>query len=309
MMPRVASLYLPDLAIDRLRRIERAKAGRRPEPAAPIHPAATDEADWLPPARWPENTKERAQLAALTERKAAEANSSSPLPPSSARGEELGSRIANCSCPRSGGWRPGARWAQGETGSDQWLERRSARQASKKAALMAEIEALPLHQRPPVRELGRRSEAMPNPFRPMLSDEAGSARAAPEPGSRYDLGGAFWQQGRTLGGEVARAVGGKEKGGPAPSSSLLRCPCGSAAAAGTSRREGQKMVIAAACPEAQALGLAPGMAITQAGRWCLGSTSALPIRTARPPISIGSPAMPPGTGRRWPCRSPAKACG
>jgi len=50
-------------------------------------------------------------------------------------------RAEDCSCPRDGGWRPGARWAS-----------REARQA--------EIDALPAHQRPPMRMLGRRSEAV-----------------------------------------------------------------------------------------------------------------------------------------------------
>ncbi len=99
--------------------------------------------------------------------------------------------------PRAGGWRPGAHWAKD---SDEWLERKIAAKRTKKAAMLAEIEQLPLHQRPPMRELGRRSESMPHPFRPMPRDEAAPGRPA------YDLQGAFWQQGRTLGGFVAREV-------------------------------------------------------------------------------------------------------
>ncbi len=98
-MPRVASLYLPHLAIERLRRLERPRAlpEPRPAPILPIddHPGA-------------------------------------------------------CSVPRGGGWRPGARWAQ---------------QGDARATVEEQVAALPLHQRPPMRELGRRSEAADHPFK------------------------------------------------------------------------------------------------------------------------------------------------
>ena len=68
-MPRLASLYLPDLAIDRIRRAERPPS---PPDSRPAQPGG---------------------LAALHD----------PPP---------GRRIADCSCPRGGGWRPGARWAR-----------------------------------------------------------------------------------------------------------------------------------------------------------------------------------------------------
>ncbi|QIL01390.1 DNA polymerase Y family protein [Sphingomonas sinipercae] len=92
-MKRVASLILPALSIERLRR-----TGFSPPPE-PVPRPSLD--------------------AAL------------PLDPP---------RPQDCSCPRGGGWRPGARWAS-----------REARQA--------EIDSLPAHQRPPMRMLGRRSEA------------------------------------------------------------------------------------------------------------------------------------------------------
>jgi len=50
--------------------------------------------------------------------------------------------------PRGGGWRPGARWARGEA---QTVEQ--------------QIAALPMHAQPPMRELGRRSEAAEPPFK------------------------------------------------------------------------------------------------------------------------------------------------
>ena len=58
----------------------------------------------------------------------------------------LGARIEDCSCPRGGGWRPGARWARREE-------------------IQAEIDTLPLHQRPSIREMGRRTEPSEVPFR------------------------------------------------------------------------------------------------------------------------------------------------
>lgn len=50
-----------------------------------------------------------------------------------------------CSVPRGSGWRPGARWARADVEQD--------------------IAALPTHAQPPMRELGRRSEAAEHPFR------------------------------------------------------------------------------------------------------------------------------------------------
>jgi protein ImuB len=126
-MPRVASLYLPYLSTDRLLASE--KNSRRPEPALVAGLG-------------------KQTLAALREKEA-----------------EGRDRIADCSCPRGGGWRPGARWAR---------ERRDA-----------EIAALPPHQRPPQRLLGRGSEAAENPFRSpptlLTSRETGIIPAPPAP--------------------------------------------------------------------------------------------------------------------------------
>lgn len=97
-MARVASLFLPQLAIERLRRNERSRA--LPERAAPLLPVDDDP--------------------------------------------------GACSVPRGGGWRPGARWA---------------RDGKSRADVAADAATLPLHQRPPGRELGRRSEPAPPPFR------------------------------------------------------------------------------------------------------------------------------------------------
>jgi protein ImuB len=74
-------------------------------------------------------------------------------------------RASQCSVPKEGGWRPGARWARAE--------------------VEAAIEQLPTHQRPPQRELGRTSVAADNPFkdvhrqgRPLDASPASAAWAA-----------------------------------------------------------------------------------------------------------------------------------
>lgn len=89
-MARVASLFLPQLAIERLRRNERSRA--LPERAALAQPVNDDP--------------------------------------------------GACSVPRGGGWRPGARWA---------------RDGKSRADVAADAATLPLHQRPPGRELGPRT--------------------------------------------------------------------------------------------------------------------------------------------------------
>ncbi len=76
---------------------------------------------------------------------------------------EPGERTDSCSCPRGGGWRPGARWAREET--------------------QAEIDALPVHQRPQIRELGRRTEAAEVPFRGGTGRIVGSTRSLDASGS------------------------------------------------------------------------------------------------------------------------------
>ncbi|MEZ0496031.1 DUF6504 family protein [Sphingomonas sp. IW22] len=125
-----------------------------------------------------------------------------------------------CSVPNTPGWRPGARWARAE--------------------LDAAIQALPLHQRPPMRELGRRSEAAEHPFRALRPDEARGAvpfardKQVPSPEPR-----------------------------PAPPAPAPLPQEGEAPVV-TSLREGNRLVIHAACPIARALGLRRGMAVTGA---------------------------------------------
>jgi protein ImuB len=109
-MTRVASLYLPQLPIERLRRQERsARLLERRAGAPPALPTAID--------------------------------------------DDPGA----CSVPRGGGWRPGARWARdGALG---------------KTAVAEQARGLPAHQRPTIREMGRRSEPAEHPFKAMPPDE------------------------------------------------------------------------------------------------------------------------------------------
>lgn len=73
-----------------------------------------------------------------------------------------------CSVPRGGGWRPGARWARDSVQS--------------RADIAQQIAAMPAHAQPPMRELGRRSEAASHPFRrsgePMRRDATGGTASA-----------------------------------------------------------------------------------------------------------------------------------
>jgi len=118
----------------------------------------------------------------------------------------------DCSCPRGGGWRPGARWAQ-QDGAGAVMDDREAR-----------IAAMPAHQRPSPRELGRRSEAADHPFKAMRPDEAGSSRSV---------------------------------------AAITPTPSGLPALV-TAAQDGSRVVIMAADAVAMSRGLTPGMAVTHA---------------------------------------------
>jgi protein ImuB len=164
-MIRVASLYLPQLAIERLRRTER--------PVTPPEPARLAAASRLAP--------------------------------------PVDDNPGACSVPRGGGWRPGARWAR-----DGALGERASQ---------AEIDALPAHQRPTMREMGRRSESAEHPFKAMPADE-GQMSAGRTPTLTWS----------TLWGRPTILI----------------------------ERAGQRDVVMAACPVALELGLRPGMAAAHA---------------------------------------------
>jgi len=254
-MKRVAALYLPDWSIDRLRRVERPHA---PQP----------------------------------ERVAADAVSLAPL--------VAAERANECSVPRGGGWRPGARWARAE--------------------VQAQIDALPVHQRPPTRDLGRSSVAAEHPFKsaevhrqgrpldasPAPADWAADDAALPphqrtrfrELGRRSEAAehpfkGPFVRAMRPDEGSTARGLAnGNPRDGcatnqPTPFGLSVSNPCSSSPRKAALRqaqgernkwgratpdapplviqhRIGSRVLVAAACRHARALGIAPGMALTAA---------------------------------------------
>ena len=104
--------------------------------------------------------------------------------------------------------------------------------------MQAEIDALPLHQRPPMRELGRRSEAADHPFRALRPDEAR--------------------------GHVPFSLKDQPPGPPRRERPRTAKQVPADPPIVTCLREGAKVVIQAACPAARALGLRRGMALTAA---------------------------------------------
>ncbi|MEH3101349.1 DNA polymerase Y family protein [Sphingomonas adhaesiva] len=239
-MKRVASLYLPDWSIDRLRRAEPALAPPPPERVA---------LDALVP-----------DWAAIK----------------AASDAEQGGK--NCDAPRNTGWRPGARWAREEV----------ARQ----------IATLPAHQRPPMREMGRRSEAADHPYKRLPGDDGGKATGWPEPAA---LPCSPAQAGARSGAVSAScepratgprpAPGNRKNGSNDPGAAVKEvaaffdtarstsgtvsrvCPPTSAHPSPTSgdpapplvtvHKVGSRVEVAAASPSALALGVAPGMPLTQ----------------------------------------------
>ena len=162
--------------------------------------------------------------------------------------------------PDTPGWRPGARWARGCAD-----------------AVEAEIARLPAHQRPPMRELGRRSEPADHPFRALRPDEARghvpfSLKDQPPAPPRC---------------EPARDAR------PAPADPPVV----------TSLRAGAKVVVHAACPAARALGLKRGLALTAARAMVPG----LVVHPADPAAdAAGLRRLAAQLARKW---SPAVAVG
>lgn len=82
-----------------------------------------------------------------------------------------------CDAPRNSGWRPGARWARSEAavpetaGGGRQAERRGG---DDRADVEQRIARMTAHQRPPMREMGRRSEAADHAFKRLPSDDGGA---------------------------------------------------------------------------------------------------------------------------------------
>lgn len=178
---------------------------------------------------------------------------------------------AACSVQRGGGWRPGARWARGERD--------------------AAIAALPPHQRPPLRELGRRSEAADPVFKRMRPDEGGAmagggvvrllpavrdaapsvvttAGATPPSSSPPRRGtiGASVEDGTATARRMDSRLRGDDCGGRGERRNHMQAASVDATDAPRvlSRRIGSRSAVTAACPAAMAAGIRIGMALTQA---------------------------------------------
>ena len=101
--------------------------------------------------------------------------------------------MLQCDAPKNTGWRPGARWARRSderhlarplAGVDEATGGATACWAGEtRADVERRIAAMPAHQRPPMREMGRRSEAAEMPFKRLPGDEACPERL-PQAGSR-----------------------------------------------------------------------------------------------------------------------------
>lgn len=98
-------------------------------------------------------------------------DSGSPLdiaPLAAAVAEE---QVLQCDAPKNTGWRPGARWARSDAAAPEKPQAEKPWSQSTREDVARRIEAMPEHQRPPMREMGRRSEAADNPFKAMPPDE------------------------------------------------------------------------------------------------------------------------------------------
>lgn len=254
-----------------------------------------------------------------------------------------------CDSPKNTGWRPGARWAREDAGAlarplpgvDEATGGADACWAGETRADVARrIAAMPQHQRPPMREMGRRSEAAEMPFKRLPGDDGGKssgwveggfgeylrqfpngqldrpspfagidpngderAKAAiarwkavpsvcypgegPRPdkhaqdrqrGGSNDPGAAppgvvpFFDTGRTTAGTLARVC--REEAAPP---SAPRPPADDRPLV-TVAKVGSRIEIAAVSPAAAALGIEPGMALTQAR----ASVPDLDVRDADP---------------------------
>ncbi|MEH3048533.1 DNA polymerase Y family protein [Sphingomonas adhaesiva] len=221
-MKRVASLYLPDWSIDRLRRAEPTLAPPSPD---------------------------RVALDLVAIKAASDA--------------EQGGK--NCDAPRNTGWRPGARWARED--------------------VARHIATLPAHQRPPMREMGRRSEAAEHPYKRLPGDDGGAATGWPasgivsvrypgdgphpdkiaakerrpgsnDPGAAVKEVAAFFDTARSTSATVSRVCP-PTTACPSPTSGDGAPPLV------TVHKVGSRVEVAAASPAARALGIAPGLALTQ----------------------------------------------
>lgn len=140
--------------------------------------------------------------------------------------------MLQCDAPKNTGWRPGARWARAD-------------QVESRHDVDRQIAALPRHQRPPMRMLGRSSEAAEHPFRAMPPDEA--ARPMKEMARRTEAAAPPFSRAAMPSACVPRNSASGSHG----------------LALVTQHKIGSRIEIAAASEAAHALGVDVGMALTQ----------------------------------------------
>jgi protein ImuB len=201
-MKRVASLYLPDWSIDRLRRTERRSApsaetdgrtvfhalGAEAAAERAQHCSVPKEGGWRPGARWAKSDLAEAGSGLADSREEVEAAIEALPPHRRPPQRELGRVSVAADNPFRGGLSRPPEERVAPPAPLRELSRRSeaAEHPFKPGArgwagqdLKQAIENLPPHQRPTHAEHSRRSELVDNPFRPMPTDEAG-----PGPGRR-----------------------------------------------------------------------------------------------------------------------------
>jgi nucleotidyltransferase/DNA polymerase involved in DNA repair len=192
-MKRVASLYLPDWSIDRLRRIERRRAPSAEADSRALydalgadaaaeraqHCSVPKEGGWRPGARWARSDLAASGLADTREQVEA-AIGTMPhhqRPPQ----RELGRTSVAADNPfRKGQSRPPEERVAAPAPLRELSRRTEAAEPLFRPGtrgwmgedLQTAIEALPAHRRPRSGELSRKSEVIDHPFRPMPSDEA-----------------------------------------------------------------------------------------------------------------------------------------
>ena len=152
-MPRLASLYFPTLATDRIRRSRHAA---RPSWNPDRHsresgnPAAFKSQEKKLDSHFRGDGKEGKSKLNLYRLN----GGNLPPPPlgQALGGEKPGARIADCSCPNTTGWRPGARWAKHEVGRREEpappIYRGSDREVSARPELSRGASAQGLSKRP-----------------------------------------------------------------------------------------------------------------------------------------------------------------
>ena len=153
-----------------------------------------------------------------------------------------------CDAPRGSGWRPGARWARSEDAAghgsgadvrpfDRPLAGKDERAGGASACWAGETRAdveqrvarMEAHQRPPMREMGRRSEAAEHAFKRLPGDDGGKSSGWPEPVFAGTAGTTPGTPGGMVairfGGEGVRPTSIQRRRDPAADTIAIPCGC------------------------------------------------------------------------------------